>query len=95
MNGLNFIVETKVAPAGVIANLYVQGLTEDVWKTYISAIPMGHYVVTGDWGTSEDDAVILLKRVIEKEVKKLSNHRDPRPSQVRRVELLKMGLASI
>lgn len=95
MNGLNFIVETKVAPSGFISSLYVQGLTEDVWRTYISASPKGHYIETGRWAKSEEESVLLLRKIVEKDIKKWSNHPDPRPSQVRRVELLKMALASI
>ena len=95
MTGLNFIVETKVAPAGVIAHLYVQGLTEDVWKSYISYNPSGHYIESGKWGTTQEESIVLLKKVIEKDIKKWSNHRDPRPSQVRRVEVLRMALTSI
>ena len=92
---MNFIVETKVAPAGNVCHLYVQGLTEDVWKTYISVDPSGHYVTTGQWGQNEEDARRLLKKEIEKEIKKWSNHRDPRPSQVRRLDLLKTVLPTI
>jgi hypothetical protein len=92
---MNFIVETKVAPAGNICSLYVQGLVDDVWKVYPSVNPTGHYVTTGQWGQNDEDARRLLKKEIEKEIKKLSNLGDPRPSQVRRLDLLKTVLPTI
>jgi hypothetical protein len=94
---MNFIVETKVAPAGTICSLYVQGLVDDVWKVYPSVLQSGHshYIMTGQWGQDEEDARRLLRKMIEKEVKKLSNHGDLRPSQVRRLDLLKTVLPTI
>jgi len=94
MTGLNFFIETKVAPAGFFSYLKVTGLTEDVWNTWYNASG-SKTVECGQWGKTEEESIRLLKKVIERDIKKWSNHRDPRPSQVRRVEVLKMGLASI
>ncbi len=94
MMGLNFFIETTVAPNGFFSYLKVQGLTEDVWKTWMCA-DGSKTVECGKWGSTQEDSIRLLKGVIEKDIKKWSNHRDPRPSQVRRIDLLKMGLASI
>ena len=92
---MTFFIETKVAPAGFFSYLKVQGLTEEVWGTW-NTLPLGTKTIEcGEWGTTEEDSIRLLKRVIERDIKKWSNHRDPRPSQVRRVEVLKAGLASI
>ena len=94
---MNFIVDTKVAPAGTICHLYVVGLTEDAWKVYPSVLRPGssHYVTTGPWGKDTADAHRLLRKQIEKEVKKWSAHTDPRPSQLRRLDILKAALAGI
>lgn len=94
MTGLNFFIETKFAPAGFFSYLKVKGLTEDVWKTWICA-DGSRTVECGMWGTTEEESIRLLKKVIESDIKKWTKHRDPRPSQVRRIEVLKMGLASI
>lgn len=89
---MNFIIKTKSAEAGEICSLYVQGLTQDVWKSYISVDPNGHYLITGKWGTGEIDARHLLKQEIMKEICKWACHPDPRPSQTRRWDLLKQAL---
>ena len=92
---MNFIVKNTVAPAGIISNLYVKGLTEDVWRVSFTEVPDVRYVLTGGWGTTEEDARHSLRNEIQKEVKKWSVHPDPRPSQSRRLDLLNQALISI
>lgn len=92
---MNFIVKNTVAPAGIISHLHVQGLNEDVWRVSLTEVPDVRYVLTGGWGTTEEEAFNLLLRQIEKEMKTLSKNPDPRPSQVRRLDLLNRALISI
>jgi hypothetical protein len=92
---MNFVIDTKVAPAGAICHLYVLDLTQEVWKTYISVQPAGHLLTTGRWGADEGEARRLLRKEIEREISKWSNHRDPRPSQLRRRDLLSEALPTI
>ena len=92
---MDFIVKNTVAPSGIISNLYVKGLTEDVWRVSFTEVPDVRYVLTGGWGTTEEEAFKLLLRQIEKEMRTLSKNPDPRPSQVRRLDLLNRALNSI
>jgi hypothetical protein len=92
---MHFIVETKTAPAGTISHLYVQGLVEEVWKASFSVNPDGHYLTTGKWGKDKADADRLLKKEIEKEIKRWASHSDPRPSQTRRMNILTAAMAVI
>jgi len=95
---MDFIVITKTAPAGTINQLYVRGLTEEVWKAYPAIVGEhldGHYLVSGRWGTDAAEAALFLRKEIETEIKKWSRHRDPRPSQVRRMNILEDALTQM
>ena len=95
---MDFIVITKTAPAGTINQLYVRGLTEEVWKAYPAIVGEhldGHYLITGRWGTDAAEAALFLRKEIEAEIKKWSRHRDPRPSQVRRMNILEDALTQM
>jgi len=95
---MDFIVITKTAPAGTIKHLYVRGLTEEVWKAYLAIVGEhldGHYLISGKWGTDAAEAALFLRKEIETEIKKWSRHRDPRPSQTRRMNILTAALAVI
>jgi hypothetical protein len=96
---MDFIVITKTAPAGTINQLYVRGLTEEVWKAYPAIIgdegTDGHYLITGRWGTDAAEAALFLRKEMEIEIKKWSRHGDPRPSQVRRMNILQSALTQM
>jgi hypothetical protein len=95
---MDFIVITKTAPAGTINQLYVRGLTEEVWKAYPAIVGEhldGHYLVSGRWGTGAAEAALLLRKEMEKEIKTWSRHPDPRPSQVRRMNILSAALTQM
>ena len=96
---MDFIVITKTAPAGTINQLYVCGLTEEVWKAYPAIVGdqliHGHYLITGRWGTDAAEAALFLRKEMEIEIKKWSRHGDPRPSQVRRMNILEDALTQM
>jgi hypothetical protein len=92
---MNFQVYTKIAPAGFFSHLQVEGTTEDVWKMYDHLRPGFHTIASGQWGTSEEESKVLLRKEIVKELRRWEKKTDLRPSQVRRVEILKMGLTTI
>ena len=91
---MNFQVYTKIAPAGFFSHLQVEGTTEDVWKMYDHLRPGFHTIASGQWGTSEEESKVLLRKEIVKELRRWEKKTDLRPSQVRRVEILKMGLTT-
>ena len=92
---MNFQVYTKIAPAGFFSHLQVEGTTEDVWKMYDHLRPGFHTIASGQWGTSEEESKVLLRKEIVKELRRWEKKTDLRPSQVRRVEILKMGLTTL
>ena len=92
---MNFKIETKNAPAGFFSYLKVEGTTEEVWKMYDHLRPGFHTITSGQWGTSEEESKVLLRKEVVKELRRWEKKTDLRPSQVRRVEILKMGLTTL
>jgi hypothetical protein len=91
---MKFTIYTKNAPAGFFSHLQVEGTTEDVWKMYDHLRPGFHTITSGQWGDSVEESYSLLRKEIIKELRRWEKKTDLRPSQVRRVEILKMGLTS-
>jgi hypothetical protein len=73
----------------------VEGTTEEVWKMYDHLRPGFHTITAGQWSTSEEESIVLLRKEVVKELRRWEKKTDLRPSQVRRVEILKMGLTTL
>ena len=92
---MNFKIETIKAPAGFFSYLKVEGTTEEVWKMYDHLRPGFHMIASGQWGNSEEESKDLLRKEVVKELRRWEKKTDLRPSQVRRVDLLKVGLTQV
>jgi hypothetical protein len=57
--------------------------------------PGFHTITAGQWSTSEEESIVLLRKEVVKELRRWEKKTDLRPSQVRRVEILKMGLTTL
>ena len=92
---MNFKIETVTAPAGFFSYLKVTGVNEDVAGMFDYKGPGFHTLTSnprGMWGSSEKSSLELLRLGIHREIRKLENKSDLRPSQIRRLDLLKAGL---
>ena len=79
----------------LLVRLDTDTMTEEVWKMYDHLRPGFHTITSGQWGTSEEESKVLLRKEVVKELRRWEKKTDLRPSQVRRVEILKMGLTTI
>jgi hypothetical protein len=95
---MNFKIETIGAPAGFFSYLKVTGVTEDVAGMFDHKGPGFHTITSnprGKWGKTEEGSVNLLRREVTREIRLLEGKTDLRPSQVRRLEILKRGQSLI
>lgn len=97
---MEYTIETISVPAGFFSYLLVKGVDDrkvDNCRNY-SQKPGGWYHLASNprakFSKSESVSQDLLRKTIEKEIRKLENHGDLRPSQVLRLELLKEFLSS-
>ena len=94
---MTLTIQTINVPAGFFSYLRVHGHTEDIAGVLTMKESMGAPTkVTcnprATFGVSEEDSLRLLRKNITSEIRKLEKKGDLRPSQVRRLDLLKMGL---
>jgi hypothetical protein len=92
---MNFKIETKNAPAGFFSYLKVTGVNEEVAGMFDHKRPGFHTLTSnnrGKWGRTEEESLDLLRNGIRLEVRRLEKATDLRPSQIRRLDLLKAGL---
>lgn len=73
--------------------------TEDVAKLYSSSIAEGTSVLAtgpkGKWSPSVEASIETVRKNVVKEIRNLEAHGDLRPSQVRRLDLLKGWVAGL
>ena len=96
-DGMTLSVQTTEAPAGFFSYLRVQGHTEDIAGVTPSRGSMGApTTVTSNpratFGVSEEDSLRLLRKNISSEIRRLERNADLRPSQARRLDLLRQGM---
>jgi hypothetical protein len=92
---MNFKIETVNAPAGFFSYLKVSGVNEEVAGMFDHKRPGFHTITSnppGKWGKTEKRSVNLLRKEITREIRLLEGETDLRPSQVRRLVILKSGL---
>jgi hypothetical protein len=93
---MTLTIQTINVPAGFFSYLKVHGHTEDIAGVVPHMGAMGPTMVTSNpratFGESEEDSLRLLRKNILSEIKRMEKRGDLRPSQVRRLDLLKKGL---
>lgn len=99
-DGMTLSVQTEEMPAGFFSYLRVQGHTDDIAGVASSRGSMGQpTTVTSNpratFGVDEEDSLRLLQKNIASEIRRLERNRDLRPSQARRLDLLRQGLALV
>ena len=94
---MTLTIQTINVPAGFFSYLKVKDHTEDIAGVPSSKGTMGEpTTVTSNpratFGVSEEDSLRLLRKNILSEIKRMERNGDLRPSQIRRLDLLKKGL---
>jgi len=94
---MTLTIQTIKVPAGFFSYLKVNNHTEDIAGVPSMKGTMGEpTTVTSNpratFGVSEEDSLRLLRKNITSEIKRMEKNGDLRPSQVRRLDLLKKGL---
>lgn len=92
---MTFKIVTKSAPLGFFSHLHISEPDEEIWKTYPCEVKGMRTAASGNWGKSEEEAHRLLQAEIAKEIKDMLKKKDLRPSQDRRIEMLKVALATL
>lgn len=94
-----FIICIKRAPAGLIAQLYIEPNLVDqevyhAWPSYHGGREILFLDCTGRWSDSEEEAIETLRRSVLRKIKMIEKNTDRRPSQDRKLELLKKFIKS-
>jgi hypothetical protein len=92
---MTFKIVTKSAPLGFFSHLRISEPEEEIWKTYPCEVKGMWSAASGNWGKSEEEAHRLLQSEIAKEIKDLLKKKDLRPSQSRRIDMLKDALSTL
>ena len=95
---MKFIIHTLSVPAGFFSYLLVKGVDDrKVHGCRTSSLKEGWCHLASNprakFSKSESESRDLLLKTIEKEIRRLENHVDLRPSQVLRLDLLRRGSA--
>lgn len=98
MEDINIKVSTVSVPAGFYSYLHAEAPTGHIAKTY-SVTPKGWVNLAshpkGVSSPTQESSLETLRKRVVKEVRALEKNGDLRPSETRRLELLKRSLTTV